>query len=39
MMTELLPYYGEAPVQVLLPAGCLFLTVLGLHLAAGRDPR
>ncbi len=39
MMTELLPYYDEAPVQVLLPAGCLFLTVLGLQLAAGRDPQ
>ena len=39
MMTELLPFYDEAPIQVLLPAGCQFLTVFGLHLAAGQDPR
>jgi len=39
MMTELLPYYDEAPVQLLAPAGLLFVTVLGLHLLAGRDPR
>ncbi len=39
MMTELMPYYDEAPVQVLLPAACLFVMVLGLHLAAGQDPR
>lgn len=39
MITELLPYHHEAPVQVLLPAAFLSVTVLGLHLAAGRDPR
>jgi peptide/nickel transport system permease protein len=38
MMTELLPYYDEAPVQLLAPAGLLFMTVLGLQLLAGRDP-
>ncbi|WP_232302519.1 ABC transporter permease [Elstera litoralis] len=36
MMTELLPYYDEAPVQLLLPAGLLFLTVLALLLLTGR---
>ncbi|MGL4636715.1 MAG: ABC transporter permease [Beijerinckiaceae bacterium] len=35
MMTELLPFHDEAPLQVLMPAMCLFLTVLGLQLAAG----
>jgi peptide/nickel transport system permease protein len=39
MMTELLPYYDEAPAQLLMPAALLFATVLGLQLAAGRDPR
>lgn len=39
MMTELLPYYDEAPAQLLMPAGLLFATVLGLQLAAGRDAR
>jgi peptide/nickel transport system permease protein len=39
MMTELLPYYDEAPVQLLAPAGLLFVMVIGLHLLAGRDPR
>ncbi len=37
MMTELLPHHAEAPLQVLMPAALLCLTVLGLHLAAGRD--
>jgi peptide/nickel transport system permease protein len=39
MMTELLPYYHEAPVQLLAPAVLLFATVLGLQLLAGRDPK
>jgi peptide/nickel transport system permease protein len=37
MMTELLPHHAEAPLQVLMPAALLCLTVLGLHLAAARD--
>ncbi|MFB9971225.1 ABC transporter permease [Pseudoroseomonas cervicalis] len=37
MMTELLPYHAEAPLALLLPALCLFFTVLGLHLLAGRE--
>jgi peptide/nickel transport system permease protein len=37
MMTELLPYYAEAPLALLLPALLIFLTVLGLHLLAGRE--
>jgi peptide/nickel transport system permease protein len=32
MMTELLPYHEEAPLQVLLPGLLLALTVLGLQL-------
>jgi peptide/nickel transport system permease protein len=39
MMTELLPYYDEAPAQLLMPAALLFATVLGLQPLAGRDPR
>ena len=35
MMTELLPYWREAPWLVLQPVGCLFVTVLALHLAVG----
>jgi peptide/nickel transport system permease protein len=35
MMTELLPYHAEAPLQVLLPGILLALTVLGLQLVAG----
>ncbi|WP_137180532.1 ABC transporter permease [Roseomonas sp. AR75] len=35
MMTELLPYHAEAPLQVLLPGLLLALTVLGLQLVAG----
>lgn len=34
MMVELLPYYAEAPLHVLLPGILIFLLVLGLHLAA-----
>ena len=37
MMTELLPYYAEAPLALLLPAILIFTTVLGLHLLAGRE--
>jgi peptide/nickel transport system permease protein len=37
MMTELLPYHDEAPLQVLMPALCLFITVLGLQLSAAED--
>jgi len=37
MMTELLPYYAEAPLALLLPAILIFITVLGLHLLAGRE--
>lgn len=36
MMTELLPYHAEAPLQVLLPGLLLAVTVLGLQLVAGR---
>jgi ABC-type dipeptide/oligopeptide/nickel transport system permease subunit len=32
MMTELLPYHEEAPLQVLLPGLLLAPTVLGLQL-------
>jgi peptide/nickel transport system permease protein len=39
MMTELLPYHDEAPLQVLMPALCLFFTVLGLQLAAAENER
>jgi peptide/nickel transport system permease protein len=34
MMTELLPYYEEAPLQLLLPGMLLACTVLGLQLVA-----
>ena len=35
MMTELLPYWREAPWLILQPVACLFLTVLALHLSVG----
>lgn len=35
MMTELLPYWREAPFLILQPVGCLVLTVLALHLSVG----
>lgn len=39
MIVELLPYYAEAPVHVLLPAALIFLLVLGLQLLAqGNNP-
>lgn len=37
MIVELLPYYAEAPVHVLLPAALIFLLVLGLQLLAQGD--
>ena len=33
----LLPYYDEAPLQLMAPAVLLFATVLGLQLAAGGE--
>ena len=35
MMTELLPYWREAPFLILQPVCCLVFTVLALHLAVG----
>ena len=35
MMTELLPYWREAPFLILQPILCLVLTVLSLHLCVG----
>ncbi len=35
MMTELLPYWREAPILILQPVACLVVTVLALHLAVG----
>nr|WP_074069494.1 ABC transporter permease [Rhizobium gallicum] len=37
MIVELLPYYAEVPVHVLLPAALIFLLVLGLQLLAQGD--
>ncbi len=37
MMVELLPYYAEAPLHVLMPAILIFLLVLGLQLVAQGD--
>lgn len=39
MMTQLLPYWREAPWLILQPVACLVVTVLGLHLAVGLDAR
>jgi peptide/nickel transport system permease protein len=39
MMTELLPHYHEAPWLIAQPIILLAMTVLGLALVAGRDPR
>ncbi|MEL6962601.1 MAG: ABC transporter permease [Pseudomonadota bacterium] len=39
MMTELLPYWREAPWLILQPVVCLFATVLALHLAIGIGKR
>lgn len=35
MMTELLPYWREAPWLILQPVACVVATVLALHLAVG----
>lgn len=35
MMTELLPYWREAPWLIVQPVACLVLTILAVHLAAG----
>ena len=35
MMTQLLPYWREAPFLILQPVICLVITVLALHLCAG----
>ena len=35
MMTELLPYWREAPFLILQPVACLVITVLALHLTVG----
>jgi len=39
MMTQLLPYWREAPWLILQPVVCLVLTVLGLQLAVGLNAR
>lgn len=39
MMTELLPYWREAPWLILQPVACLVVTVLSLHLAIGIEKR
>ncbi len=39
MMTELLPYWREAPWLILQPVACLVVTVLSLHLAVGIGKR
>jgi len=39
MMTQLLPYWREAPWLILQPVICLVLTVLGLQLAVGLNAR
>ena len=39
MMTELLPYYDEAPWLIASPILLLVMTVLGLSLLAGKDAR
>lgn len=37
MIVELMPYYTEAPLHVLLPAGLIFLLILALQLIAQGD--
>ena len=39
MMTELLPYWREAPHLILQPVACLVVTVLALHLCVGPGRR
>ncbi|RCK39968.1 ABC transporter permease [Thalassospira xiamenensis] len=36
MIVELMPYYSEAPLQIMMPAAAIFLLVLALQLLAGR---
>jgi peptide/nickel transport system permease protein len=31
-----MPYYSEAPLQIMMPAAAIFLLVLALQLLAGR---
>jgi len=35
MMTQLLPFWREAPLLILQPVACLVVTVLALHLSVG----
>ena len=39
MMTELLPYWREAPLLIFQPVACLVVTVLALHLSVGGSRR
>lgn len=39
MMTELLPYWREAPFLIFQPVICLVITVLALHLSVGEGKR
>ena len=39
MMTELLPYWREAPWLILQPVACLVLTVLSVQLMVGSTAR
>lgn len=39
MMTELLPYWREAPWLIMQPVGCLVMTVLALQLSVGAGRR
>ena len=39
MMTELLPFWREAPWLILQPVACLMLTVLAVHMAVGISSR
>ena len=39
MMTELLPYWREAPWLIVQPIACLVITVLAVHLATGSGSR
>ena len=39
IMAELMPHYDRAPSLLLMPAGMLLVTVVGLFLLTGRDPR
>ena len=39
MMSELLPYWREAPWLILQPVGCLVVVVIALHLLVGSTER